>query len=100
MNIAVKRTGGFAGRSEYLGSVDTERLDPASAQQIEQMVLSIGFFDLSSNLSKKEAGADLFCYEVTVSSGSRRHTITFVEDDQNPEAAQLHKLVESLNLLS
>ena len=99
MNISVKRIGGFAGLSEDVAVVNTAELEAAKAQQVEQMVQSIGLFDLPATIAGGTIGADLFYYEITVTEGGRQHTVTFVDDD-SPETAALHKLVDSLKSLS
>jgi hypothetical protein len=95
MRIAVKRTGGFAGLTEDIGEVDTTQLDASAAQQVEQMVSSLGFFELPATIAAPTIGADLFRYEITVSDGSRRHAVTFA-DDGGPEAAPLRDLVQTV----
>ena len=94
MNISIKRSGGFAGVTEDLGTINTAQLDATRAQQVEQMVQDIGFFNLPAMLSSG-IGADLMRYEVTVIDGNKQHTVAF-EDDDGPETAPLRRLVESL----
>jgi hypothetical protein len=94
MEISVKRIGGFAGLTEQVAAVHTAQLG-AAAQQVEQMVQSIGFFDLPATISGGTIGADLFHYEITVSEGDRQHTVTFTDDD-SPETAPLRRLVDTL----
>lgn len=92
MRVSVKRTGGYAGGSEDLGWIDTDRLDSGAAQQVEKAVRQIGFFNLPTNFTGAGLGADLFRYEVTVAEGSRKHTVVF-EDDGGSESAPLRQLV-------
>jgi hypothetical protein len=95
MRITVKRSGGFAGLSEELASVDTADLEAERAEQIEQLVGDISFFDLPTELSPDEVGADQFRYEITVSDDGREHTVTY-QDNGGAEVAQLRRLVEAL----
>jgi|RhiMetdeSRZDD1v2_1073273.scaffolds.fasta_scaffold69582_5 Emfourin len=95
MKVSVKRVGGFAGLTEEVAAVDTAQLDAAAAQQVEQIIQSVGFFDLPAAIAGDTIGADLFQYEITVSEGDRQHTVTFM-DDESPETAPLRRLVETL----
>jgi emfourin len=95
MNISTKRSAGFAGITEDIGTINTRQLDRAVAQRIEQCVQSVDFFNLPMTISGTGAGADLFQYEITISEGTRKHTVVF-EDDNSPETAPLHQLVELL----
>jgi len=95
MDISVTRTGGFAGLTKKVGTVNTTQLDAAAAQQVEQMVQSIGFFDLPAIVSGGALGADMFRYEITVTQGDRQHTVVF-DDDESPETAPLHRLVDTV----
>jgi hypothetical protein len=95
MQVSVKRSGGFAGLTEEVAAVETAQLDAAAAQQVEQLIQSVGFFDLPATISGGTIGADLFRYEITVSEGDRQHTVTFT-DDESSEIAPLRRLVETL----
>ena len=66
MQVSVKRSGGFAGLTEEVAAVETAQLDAAAAQQVEQLIQSVGFFDLPATISGGTIGADLFRYEITV----------------------------------
>jgi hypothetical protein len=92
MKISVKQTGGFAGEIN-LGAVDTAQLDTAEAQQVEQLVQNIGFFELPATIGGGKIGADLARYEITVTEGDRQHTIAF-QDDGSPEHTPLRRLVQ------
>lgn len=94
MEIVVKRTGGYAGLSQEIAAFSTTRLDAAVAQQVEQLVRNIRFFDLPAFVSGGTIGADLFQYELRISEGDRQHTVVFV-DDESPETAPLRRLVEA-----
>jgi hypothetical protein len=95
MQVSVKRSGGFAGLTEEVAAVETAQLDAAAAQQVEQLIQSVGFFDMPATISGGTIGADLYRYEITVSEGDRQHTVTFT-DDESPEIAPLRRLVETL----
>jgi hypothetical protein len=89
MRISIKRTGGYAGVTEDLASVDTATVHAAAAREVEKIVEESRFFALPAN-SCGGIGADQFQYEITVTEGQRQHTVTF--DDESPESASLHRL--------
>jgi hypothetical protein len=95
MKISVKRSGGFAGLTENIADVDTTQLEETAAQQVKQLVESIGFFDLPNTVAGGGLGADFFHHEITVTQGKRQHTIAF-DDDNTPATAPLRKFVETL----
>jgi hypothetical protein len=93
MKVSVKETGGFAGLSQDVAAADTAVLG-AAAQPIERAVHEAGFFDLPSRVGEW-IGSDPVLYEVTVSDGSREHTVSFVKYDESPATAPLRKVVEA-----
>lgn len=98
MKISVIRSGGFAGLAEKVVEIDTTQIGVATAQQVKQMMQSIGFFDLPAFVSGGTIGADLFHYEITASDVGRQHTVGF-DDDDSPETAPLRKLLGILTKL-
>lgn len=97
MKITVKRTGGYAGLTEDVAAIDTAQLDTVTVQRVEQMLESNRFFDLPATISGDIIGADLPRYEITVTEGDQQHTVTFFCDDESPETAPLHRLVQTLS---
>jgi len=91
MKISVTRTGGFAGVTDEVGSVDTAQLDAAARQKLEQDVRRVNFFELPARLPGEPVGADLFAYRVTVSDGPREHSVTFTGEEG--AAATLRELL-------
>ena len=81
MKITITRSGGFAGISEPVGTVDTSALDATSGREIEQQVIETDFFSMPENSPATEAGADLFRYEVTVSDQGQQHTVRLTDYD-------------------
>lgn len=81
MKITITRSGGFAGTTELIGTLDTSALDAARAQEAQQRIIELGFFSLPENVPATEVGADLFRYEVTVSDQGRQHTVKFMDHD-------------------
>lgn len=94
MKISVTRSGGFAGISEEIASVDTTRLERTLGQRLEQMVRDARFFELPDHLPASDVGADRFRYEVTVTDGVRRHSVTY--EDDSPRSLPVRRLVEAL----
>lgn len=95
MKILLRRTGGFAGL-EDLKEIDTMDMnDSAEAHNLEQVVKSIGFFDLPATVPCDTIGADLFHYEITIIDDNRQHKVAFDYDD-DPKCAPLRKLVDLL----
>jgi hypothetical protein len=95
VRISVTRTGGYAGLSEQIADVDTERMPKAAAARIVSLVDAGKFFALPDRVPSTKVGADMFRYEITVEDGSRRHTVAFLDDD-SPSTAGLRQLVASL----
>ncbi len=98
MKIFVMRSGGYAGLTEKVVDIDTAQISVAMAQQVEQMIQSIGFFDLPTFVSGGTIGADLFHFEITASDVGRQHTVGF-DDDDSPETAPLRRLLDILTKL-
>jgi Emfourin len=90
----VRRSGGFAGIEEEIGSVDTEALPAGTRDEVESLVRDAGFFSLPSTV-EGDVGADQFRYEVTVEDGGRAHTVAFV-GDEGPEVAALRRIVHAV----
>ena len=94
MQITVRRSGGFAGITETK-TVDTSRLDPSAAQQVEQIIAALDFFSLPIEDTERAIGADMFQNEVTVRDGNQQRTIAFNDDGQQQTAALRH-LVDTI----
>jgi hypothetical protein len=92
MDIAVTRTGGFAGLSEQIGALNTTRLEAKTAQQVQQAVRSSGFFALPVSVAGDAVGADQYRYTITITEGDRHHAVTF-DDDNSAATASLRKLM-------
>lgn len=95
MRIVVKRTGGYAG-IESVADVDTSRLDPARAQQLEQLVR-----DAAAEAARGEevVGADLMRYEITVQQEGSTRRLSWI-DDGRPEPGPVKRLIEEVGALS
>jgi hypothetical protein len=83
--------GGYAGQTTRLADIDTEQLDPGTAQEVEQMA-----GELSARAQPPEPiGSDLLRYTITVTDGGSTRTIRF-SDDGSPDVAPLLELVNAL----
>jgi Emfourin len=94
MKTSVDQSGGYAGQTQHLVDIDTERLDPAAAQEVEQMVRRI----VTSRPADETAmplGADLLTYKISISDDRATRTVRFT-DDGGPEVAPLRELVSTL----
>ena len=78
MLVHFERTGGVAGlRSAAI--IDTEKLPPDQAREIQELMEVAEFFDLPEAIGGPAQAADAFQYRLTVEAGNRRHTITVSE---------------------
>ncbi len=98
MQVVIKRSGGFAGLSEEIASVDTGKLNATAAREVEKLVSDVGFFNLPRNPPGQKVGADFMQYEVTVTDQSRQHTVIF-NDDDSPATAPLRDFVKRISQL-
>lgn len=99
MFITIKRARSFTGLMEDIADLDTSRLAPAMADQIETMVHSVRFFDLPVAVSGRGTSPDTQHYEITVAQAGQQHTITF-DDDGTEMTAPLHTFVQTLSQIS
>lgn len=95
MLITVKRTGGFAGLSEEVARVDTARLSQHAAQQVQQAVQRLGFFELPTAVAPEALGADLLQYQISIEDGGREHRVSFYQDEA-PGTEPLLKFIDLL----
>ncbi len=95
MKLSITRSGGLAGISESLGSVDTASLPPARARQIEQQLEALRFFELPPVFPASAVGADMFRYTLTATRDDTQHTVVFT-DDGRPELQPLRALIREV----
>lgn len=96
MRITVKQRGGFAGLEQDIATVDTARVDPAQARELEQQVRSNVLNRSRTGGSAEPVGADQFEYEITVEDGDRRDVVTWT-DDGSAAAAPVRRLLTRLS---
>jgi hypothetical protein len=98
MKITVQRSGGYAGLTENIATLDTGQLDAEAGKKIATKVDSIGFFGYPAEISGESVGADMFRFEITVTDGAKHHSVAFTEDA--PEASALLDLIQTVKATS
>lgn len=93
MKITIKRSGGFAGLIEESKPIDVDKLPPAVAVKVKQLLEKVQFFQLPMNGSEDVIGADLPQVEITIATKDSQHTVRFVEDD-TPTAVALQQVID------
>jgi hypothetical protein len=91
--ITVRRSGGFAGRREKIGPMDTANV--ANGAEIEAYVEQVGFFDLPAELPPAEGALsipDAYYHEVEVVDGERQHAVG-IPANAGQDAAGLGQLI-------
>jgi hypothetical protein len=88
IHIDLVRSGGFAGISRR-ASVDTEKLPPAEAARIAELVHGVDFDALTQRATGPPRRPDRFQYDLDVREGGRRHQLTLGERDAPPELRAL-----------
>ena len=98
VRVEVKREGGFAhfpGLSRPV-VVDTTQLPEEEARELEQLVQTARFFELSSALSEPRKGAaDYRQYTITVHDAGRSHTVRLADPVQDAAIQSLIRLVNA-----
>lgn len=92
MRIAIRQSGGYAGIELDLADLDTSRLPPVAARELEHLVETARFFTLPRHVGG-EIGADFLQYQITVTDAGRTHTVAF-DDDGSARAASLKAIVD------
>jgi hypothetical protein len=83
MKVSIKRSGGFAGLSDDLGSAAGSH-QSALGEAVRRLKARAGV--------EEHLGADLFRYEVTVDEGGASQTLT-VQDADPPISPSLRELL-------
>jgi emfourin len=95
VEVTIERCGGFVGRAERLGPVDTANLAHDLARRVGAVVSKIKFFDLPATITRP-GGADVVEYKTTVIDGGRIHT---VYSNDLSDAAYQNELADLIGLL-
>jgi hypothetical protein len=95
MILTIKRIGGFAGVEETLSRLDTQSVTSDLAMKVAQLVEGARFFELKTDSSEDEIGADLYRYEITVENGNRVHSVALTMGEDKP-VTPLRRLLASL----
>lgn len=93
---SIQRSGGFAGLDETWtleadGTVfgpdgSTGQLDAAAMADLAAAVAAAGFFDLDPEYLPADPCCDRFAYRVTLSDGTRSHSVVTMDGAAAPEA--------------
>jgi hypothetical protein len=100
MKITFETSGGFAALPApgQPVTIDTARIDPQVADDLETCVRESRFFDLPATIDTTQKGAaDYFTYTITVQDGPRLHTVQLTEPITD---AVLDRLVSGLQRLA
>lgn len=79
MRIEFVRSGGFAG-VRLAATIDTTRLSPGQADDLEKLIQNAGFFDLPEKVTGDAKARDLYQYRITVTSTRGAHSVLASED--------------------
>ena len=96
--IIMKRDGGFAGIGRSV-ALDTSKMPPEAARELEGLVRDSNFFELPARPSRIAGGTDRFQYRITVSGGGKRHGVRLneadVPDQVRPLLDRLSKILQA-----
>ena len=77
MKVELRSWGGFTGKAgQEVRRVDLEQLS-ADGPELARLIDAAGFFTLPPKLLKPAPRSYDFQYELTVTAGDRKHTVTF-----------------------
>ncbi|HEY3400266.1 MAG TPA: protealysin inhibitor emfourin [Geothrix sp.] len=95
MILTLRRTGGFAGIRESLGTVDSAHLDGAAQRALAAQVKAL------DRLASGSAGpgADQFHYEVEVRESGQPPRTLIVADEGNPDSPAFQALMALMGTL-
>lgn len=91
MRIELQREGGLA----YLPglhrkiSLDSNQLESQDAKELERLVRDADFFSLAANFSARSGSADFQVYTLTITDGSRTHTVRAADPISDPNLGAL-----------
>jgi hypothetical protein len=91
VHVELVRSGGYAGLN-LVASVDTQHLPPDAASAVHDALDRVDLGSLSSP-ALPPGMPDRYQYDLTVTAGDRRHSLTFHEPGVPPE---LQPLVDAL----
>ena len=96
LHIDFERSGGFAGLS-LKASVDADNLPLDQAGELDALLRAADFFSLPERPAQPGSGADRFQYDITVTQGGRRHSVSIGESGLPPA---LRPLIDRLTDLA
>ena len=78
-------------------TIDTQLLSPEQANEIEDMVKGLNFFDLPGELEAPDRGADRFQYRLTINTEGHTHTM---EVGESAAPGELRPLLRKLTVMA
>ena len=96
MKVDYERTGGFAGM-RMAASFDLDELPEQEAADIKECLHKAQFHKLPERIESQPSMPDQFTYQITVDSGTAKHTVT-TGDASAP--AELRALIDLLTQLA
>lgn len=78
-------------------AIDTSKLPPEQARDLESLVTEAAFFDIPARVSVAPENADRFTYKITVESAAGKHTVE-TGDEEAPDT--LKPLLRRLTVLA
>jgi hypothetical protein len=91
LRLELTRSGGFAGLTTSMGTLDTSEMPEGEARKVEELYRAAPLDELARRAPASRGGADRFQYHLTVEDddGRREHT---VREDEVPDG--LRPLIE------
>ncbi|MBD1821471.1 hypothetical protein H6F51_02940 [Cyanobacteria bacterium FACHB-DQ100] len=93
MRVTLEQSGGFAGLM-ITKTIDTQNLSPSEAKELEEMVQSSSFFQLTS-VMEAFPQPDRFGYVLTVEMDGRTHSIEMSETNMPESVRSIVKWVQA-----
>jgi hypothetical protein len=94
LRVEFRRSGGFAGQ-QATGKLDEASLSPEDWKELKQAITTSKFFDLPKKLEGTTKVADDFTYTITVSHGTRSHTIEVTGEGAPPALRPILHLINA-----
>lgn len=93
MRATITRTGGLAGREDYVGSVDTDAIAPERAARVRQAAEVL----MNRKGEVGEIGADLYEYRIDLTTEHGQHTLQIADlgDPEEPLDPALAELIRA-----
>ena len=94
MRIRFERSGGFANISSTV-EIDTSTLAVIKAKQVQKLLEKVHFFDHPARALGSPQARDEYQYQLTITDGTRTHTIETCDTALSPTLASLIEWLEA-----